>query len=118
MMLNFRFRFRSPQRDRQTDRARLMRIQQNVRAAVTDAEHELTGLRTRLEKARQSATFLLGGMEGGEHGEARVSEIKSVEARLLVADRRIAQLKDHIAALRRVEGAINIELMAIMSPSP
>jgi hypothetical protein len=109
-MLNFQFRFRSPQRDRESDRARLTRIQQNVRSAVTDAESEFNGLRARLEKARQSAAMLLENTDNGDREGAHKSELKTVEERLLVGEKRIGQLKDHLAALQRIESAVALEL--------
>ena len=109
-MLKFLFHFRSPQRDRETDQARLARIHQTARSAVTNAESELNGLRARLERARQSASLLLGNIDNGDREEASNSELRSVEERMLVAERRIMQLNDHLAALQRIETAVNIEL--------
>jgi hypothetical protein len=109
-MLNFQFRFRSAQRDRECDRARLTRFHQTVRSAITDADRELNGLRARLEKARQSAAMLLGNMESGDHNEGHDSKMRSVEERLLVAENRIVQLKEHLAALQRIASAVDLEL--------
>jgi predicted nucleic acid-binding Zn-ribbon protein len=109
-MLNFLFRSRSPQRDRETDQARLARIHQTVRTCVTNAESELNGLRARLEKARQSASMLVGNVDNSEREQASRSELRSAEERLLAAERRIVQLKDHLAALQRIASAVNMEL--------
>ena len=109
-MLNFLFRSRSPQRDRENDQARLARIHQTVRTCVKNAESELNGLRARLEKARQSASMVVGNVDNGERDEARRSELRRVEERLLTAERRIVQLKDHLAALQRIASAVNMEL--------
>jgi predicted nucleic acid-binding Zn-ribbon protein len=109
-MLNFLFRSRSPQRDRETDQARLARIHQTVRTCVTNAESELNGLRARLEKAQHSASMLVGNIDNNEHDEASRSELRSAEERLLATERRIVQLKDHIAALQRIANAVNLEL--------
>ena len=109
-MLNFLFRSRSPERDRETDQARLAHIHQTVRTCVTNAESELTGLGARLEKARHSASMLVGNIDNSEHDEASRSELRSAEERLLAAERRIVQLKDHIAALQRIANAVNLEL--------
>jgi hypothetical protein len=109
-MLSFQFGFRSPQRDRESDQTRLARVHQVVCSAVTDAESELNGLRGRLEKVRQSAIALVGTMENGDGEEGHKSKLKTIEERLLVAERRIVRLKDHIAALQRIESAVNLEL--------
>jgi hypothetical protein len=112
-MLNFRFHFRSSQRDKETDQGRLAGILQTVRSAVTNAECELSGLRTRLEKARQSAAMLLGNdLDDGGRGEAQDSELKSVEDRLLGGERRMTELKAHLEALRRIESAVSVEFHA------
>ena len=111
-MLNFQFRFRASQRDKESDRGRLTRIHQTIRSAVADAERELNGLRTRLDKARQSAAMLLENADNGDRGAAHKSELKSIEERLLVGEKRIVQLKDHLAALQRIESAVTIELNA------
>jgi len=104
------FRFRSPQRDTETDHARLARIHQAVRFAVTNAESERNGLRARLEKARQSAGLLVGNMDNGDRAGAAPSELINIKERLRVGERRISQLKDHLAALRRIESAVAGEL--------
>jgi hypothetical protein len=105
----FRFRFRSPQRDRQNDQGRLTRVHEAARSSIANAESELSGLRARVEKARQSAGFLLENMDNRD-GRGHQSELKSLEDRLLVGERRIKELKDHIAALQRIESAVEIEL--------
>jgi len=104
------FRFRSPQRDKETDQARLAGIHHAARSAVTNAEHELSGIRARLEKARQTAAMLLGSLDSGGRDDAHGSELRGAEERLLVAERRMVQLKAHLAALQRIESALNIEL--------
>src|ERR1700760_2542615 len=75
-MFDFRqFLFRSPERDGETDRRRLALLQQSVHSALADAEYESNGLRGRLEKARQSAAFLLEQMEDGVPEMARQVEL-------------------------------------------
>jgi hypothetical protein len=110
-LLNFRFRFRvrSSQRNAEADRARLARIQQVVSSAIADAEHELDGLRSRLEKARESAALLFGETDNGDREEPYQSVRRTIEERLLVAERRIGQLRHHLGAIQRIESAVNIE---------
>ena len=108
--MRFQFRFRSTQHDAGFDRARLTRIHQTVRSAVKDAERELNGLRARLEEARQSAALLLANMESGDRDQSHDFKLKSVEERLLAAEKRIRELKDHLVALQRIESAIDLEL--------
>jgi hypothetical protein len=90
--MRFQLRFRSTQHDAESDRARLTRIHQTVRSAVKDAERELNGLRARLEEARQSAALLLANMESGDRDQSHDFKLKSVEERLLAAEKRIREL--------------------------
>lgn len=53
------FRFRSPERDRETDERRIAFIQKAVRSAMADAEAEEVGLRDSIAKTRRSAIFLV-----------------------------------------------------------
>jgi hypothetical protein len=48
------FRFRSQDRDKETDKARLASIHEAVRYAISNVESELKGLQARLEYAHQS----------------------------------------------------------------
>jgi hypothetical protein len=103
------FRFRSPERDKATDQARIGSIRGAIRSAMADAEKELSGLRRRLENARRTAGMLLGKMEGGGPDKNATLELKRVEERLIVAERRIVELRKHLAALQRIENIINVE---------
>ncbi len=106
-MFDFRqFLFRSPERDGETDRQRLALLQQAVHLAVEGAEHESKGLRGRLEKARQSAAFLLAEMDDGGPEAARRSELANVEQRLVGAERRLARLRIQLTILRTIESMV------------
>jgi len=116
-MLNLRlFDFRAPQRDRESDRARLAAICKTVSAAVTDAETELRGLRIRLESARQSAAMLFTNLENGNLEASSRSELKSVEVRLLAAERRVKQLVDHLATLQRIQSEVDAASSSCQTP--
>jgi hypothetical protein len=106
-MFDFRqFLFRSPERDGETDRRRLALLQQAVHSAVESAEHESNGLRGRLEKARQSAAFLLAQMDDGVPEVARQAELTNVEQRLVGAERRLARLRIQLTILRTIESMV------------
>jgi hypothetical protein len=106
-MFDFRqFLFRSPERDGETDRRRLALLQQAVHAAVEGAQHESNGLRGRLEKARESAAFLLAQMDDGVPEAARRAELANVEQRLVGAERRLARLRIQLTILRTIEGMV------------
>jgi hypothetical protein len=106
-MFDFRqFLFRSPERDGETDRRRLALLQQAVHSALADAEYESNGLRGRLEKARQSAAFLLEQMEDGVPEAARQAELANVEQRLVGAERRLSRLRIQLTILRTIESML------------
>jgi hypothetical protein len=101
------FRFRSLERNRESDERRIAFIQKVVRSAVAEAEAEAeaTGLRTRMAKSRRSVIFLVEHGESGGTDPSHRAEITSLEARLLVGEQRLAQLKDHVEFLRSIEVA-------------
>jgi hypothetical protein len=106
-MFDFRqFLFRSPERDGETDRRRLALLQQAVHLAVESAEYESNGLRGRLDKARQSAAFLLEQMDDGVAEAARHVELANVERRLVGAERRLARLRIQLTILRTIESTV------------
>jgi hypothetical protein len=110
-MVSFPFLFRSPQRDKGTDQARLSSIQNAVRAAVASANNELSGLQARLENARRSAASLLGNdVDGSDREPAHETKLRSVEERLLAAEERVQRLIEHLETLKRIEDAFNAEL--------
>jgi hypothetical protein len=99
------FRFRSLERNRESDERRIAFIQKVVRSAVAEAEAEATGLRTRMSKSRRSVIFLVEHGESGGTAPSHRAELTSLEARLLVGEQRLAQLKDHVEFLRSIEVA-------------
>ena len=99
------FSFRSPQRDQETDRRRLSQISRVVNSAISHAQIESKGLQARVAKARGSAVFLVEN-DGGESDPASHAKLKTVERYVAVAEERVAQLKDHLEHLRRIEAAV------------
>jgi hypothetical protein len=93
-------RFRSLERDRETDQRRLAEICKAVRLASADAEAETKGLRVRIAKARRSSIFLVDQSDGDDPGPNARTKFTSG---LLSAERRLAQLSDHLAFLRDIE---------------
>jgi chromosome segregation ATPase len=111
MFLDRLFRFRSPDRDQETDKRRLAPVQKAVRRAVAQAEVEVSGLRTRIAKARASVTALLAQIEDGDPDPAHRSQLTIIEQRLREGERRLAQMKQHLARLRELE-RITAELVS------
>jgi hypothetical protein len=104
------FRFRSQDRDRETDGTRLASIYESVRSAISNAENELGGLTARLENAGQSASRLLTTTGNRSDKGPKKNERANIEVRLFVPERRIEELRGHLTALRRIESAVNKEL--------
>lgn len=101
------FRFRSPERNRETDERKLAQILQAVRSAAADAEVESKVLQARSAKGRRSAVFLVD-VDGGQSDPNRRTELRRLEQRLLATEARLAQLRDHLAHLRRIEAATRL----------
>ena len=104
MFLFRMFQFRSSDRDQETDRRRIALVRKAVDLAVADAEAEVTGLRTRISKARTSLTCLLARIEDGDPEAGCRAELTNVERGLLAAEQRLAHMKEHLSRLRDLEG--------------
>jgi hypothetical protein len=98
-----RFRFRSPERNRETDERRLSRIKGVVRSAVLEAEAELKGLRARVAKTRRGVMSLLAQVEDREPDPACRVELTNLERTLRAGEQSLAQLEDHHTVLRNLE---------------
>jgi hypothetical protein len=101
-MSDHRFRFRSPERDRESDERRFGLVRTVARSAIADAEAEAKGLRARIAEARRSEIFVVERVDCGE-----CAPTKTREEHLLAIERRLAQLEDHLTALRKLEGRVN-----------
>jgi hypothetical protein len=84
------FRFRSLERNRESDERRIALIQKVVRSAVSDAETEATGLRARLAKARRSVILLNAQIDAGEPDP---SKLVSLEQQILTASKGSSSLR-------------------------
>jgi hypothetical protein len=105
-----RFRFRSPERDRESDECRLGLIRMVARSAIADAEAEAMGLRARIAEARRSAIFLVQQVDAGE--SIPRPEFSNSAKQLLAIEQRLAQLEDHLTALRNWSGASTVSLIS------
>ena len=102
--LEMRFRIRSSARDESTDAYRLGSIERSVLRAIGDAEKEKKGLNRRLERAKASASALLGNDTFEYRDRKRENEqvLAEAEHNLIAAERRIRQLNAHLERLHRV----------------
>jgi DNA repair exonuclease SbcCD ATPase subunit len=101
-MSSDRFRFRSPERDRESDERRFGLVRMTVRSAIGEAETEAKGLRARIAEARRSAMFVVGH----DVGPAR-DALRTRDQQLRTIEQRLAQLEDHLTALRKLERRLN-----------
>lgn len=112
-------RFRSADRDRETDEQRLAAIASSVRQALEAAQQEKSALAQRLDEARTRAT-ILAGTDTYEH-EARLpektAELAESEAEMSRAEGRLLDLDRHISKLQRIEGVILEESGAPVRPT-
>jgi hypothetical protein len=98
-----RFRFRSPERDRDAMERRLGLIQKAVRAGIAEAEGESKGLRTRVARTRRSVMSLRAQMQDRETDPACRAELANLERTLVAGEQSVAQLQDHFTVLRKLE---------------
>jgi hypothetical protein len=104
-------RFRSVDRDRETDEQRLGAIESAVREALLAAGREKSALGKRLEQAQMTAT-ILAGTDTYEY-ETRLPErtagLAESEADMSRAESRLRDLDRHISKLKRIEAAFVAE---------
>jgi hypothetical protein len=98
-----RFRFRSPERDRETMERRLALIQRVVRSEIAEAEAEPKGLRTRLARTRRSVMSLLAQVQDRETDPACRVELTTLERTVVAGEQSLTQLEDHLTVLRKLE---------------
>jgi len=106
----FPFRFRSALRDAQTDAIRVKAVRNALHSAIDAAQREREGLSSRLADAQVVAASLIGTDLEEKRTRRQAKALDEAESTLLTAGRRIAELNEHIAALRDVEQFLNQRL--------
>jgi hypothetical protein len=107
-MFSFRVRFRSPSRDRETDRLRVAAIRDAVQIGIASATRELEGVRKRLELSRDEASGLVGTeVFGGAREPEDETALVEAEERYLSARQRITNLTVHIEKLKLIENLLD-----------
>lgn len=99
------FRFRSVQRDAQTDQERIGSVVQAIDAAVNSALKEREALAARVGAARDLASFAVGTADD-EYltRETRdKSRIEKYEQQMIVGEKRLAELDQQIASLAALQ---------------
>ena len=79
------FRFRAPERDRDTDESRIALIREVVRFVVADAEAEMTGLRARIVQVRRSLVRPVDA-DSCRPNASRRAKLTNLEQHLLVGE--------------------------------
>jgi hypothetical protein len=98
-------RFRSLERNRETDDRRIGLIQKVVSSAVSDARAEAVGLRDRIAHERRSLISLVEESDSGKQDPGDRSDVVGLEQQILTAEQRLRELKDHLTFLRNLEFA-------------
>jgi hypothetical protein len=95
------FQFRSPQRDAETDKLRIGSVIQAIDAAVKAALEEREALRTRVNTARDLASFAVG--TGDDEYLTREPKdtlrIKEYEKQMTIGEDRLRILDEQIGSL-------------------
>ena len=98
------FRTRAAGRDRDTDIARLQRLQQSLASIRGEMEQEKNGLRDRYDKVMANAAFSQQSLEDGRGGAGMSSKIDEMTDTMIRYTDRIASLDtqiDFVAGLER-----------------
>jgi len=117
-MLSFGIRFRSPSRDRETDRLRVVAIRDAVEGAINAAAREIEGVRKRLERSREEASYLVGTEAFGDDRDPEDEKaLVKAEERYLSAQKRIAALAVYIEKLKLVEDLLDKSFPELSQPA-
>jgi len=107
-MALFRFRVRNPERDRETDRARMQRLQQLLGDLRAEMEREKDGLRDRYEKVTADAAFSQQALEDDLAGAAMSSKIDGMTDAMIRYTKRIASLEIQIGFVTDIDRRIEL----------
>ena len=102
-------RFRSKERDIETDIGRVLPIRDAVQAALRESEEEHAGLQSRLKDASARAAFLFGnGLESeADDDPANRERLKEAEGFVVRGQLRNRYLERQLTALREVKAILD-----------
>jgi hypothetical protein len=95
-MAFFRFRTRSPERDRDTDVGRLQRLRQSLADIRAEMEREKNGLRDRYEKVMANAAFSQQLVEDERGGSGMSSTVDDMTGTMIRNTKRLAALQAQV----------------------
>jgi hypothetical protein len=101
-MALFGFRTRNPQRDRETDRARFVRLLKLFRQLLAEIGAEYDGLKGRYEQTQASAAFALDAFVNGD-GQELSAKADDLALAMRRYQARIAALERQLAFVRNAE---------------
>ncbi|PYE88801.1 hypothetical protein C7477_106174 [Phyllobacterium leguminum] len=105
-MAFFRFRTRSPDRDRGTDFSRFAGIRQSLGEASAAIEQERDGFRRRYDEVAMNAAFSLENMENEGETEKVSARIDDLSQALESFTQRIAFLEKQLAFLQGIDETV------------
>ncbi len=102
----FSFRTRRPERDRQTDHARVERLLVLADEIAAEVTAERNGLRNRRQKEVDDAGFLLEANSNGDMAANEESRLTSLSSSVISAESRLALLDKQLAWLNKLRQAM------------
>ncbi len=109
----FKFRLRSPSRDRETDESRFSRLERLLDQLLAEIESERSGLRNRYDSAVADAAFLLDSIEN--ESPSASSDRRSDELTTVISafELRMRNLEKQHAFFSRIRQSASPEAMAV-----
>lgn len=113
MAISLKHKSRNPERDQNTDRARLTRLTSTLSAIVEEIRSEEAGLRTRYESETADACFLEAAEEGEGSSTILDARMEDVTASLLHSEKRLRNLALQLAFFEDKRSTIDAEFDAL-----
>jgi predicted RNase H-like nuclease (RuvC/YqgF family) len=105
-MALFRFRTRSPDRDRQSDIVRFSEVRETIERVCQEIERERDGFRRRYDEASMDAAFSLENIKNEGETEKASAKIDDFAHTLERFSQRIASLEQQLAFFRKIDGKV------------
>lgn len=108
----FKFRLRSPSRDRETDESRFGRLERLLDQLLAEIEFERSGLRNRYDLVIADAAFLLDSIENETASASSSRRSDELTAVVTAFELRMKNLDQQHAFLSRIRQSASAEAMA------
>jgi hypothetical protein len=105
-MALFRFQTRNPNRDRETDAGRLLRLQRLLGDIRGELVRERDGLRDRYEKVAADAAFSQQALENDRTGAGTSLKIADMTETMIRYRKRMQTLEKHIGFVTGLDGQV------------